>query len=307
MHLGNAWTFLLTWLSVRSQNGRLVLRVEDIDPQRSKAPFTEALLEDLRWLGLDWDEGPDGYTQKTSCLQSRRTFFYEEAIARLEDAGFIYPCFCTRSELRNLGSAPHVEDFGAPYPGTCRTLTKEKQSELFKAGRKAALRLRCAETSVSFDDALWGRQYLELAECGGDFALRRSDGVFSYQLAVTVDDALMGITEVMRGRDILPSTPRQVVLQHLLGYPVPKHIHVPLLLDVKGEKLSKRHKSLTLRELRQKGVDAARLNGLLSQMAGINPSGRPVRPEELLPLYSLDKLPVQDIRLTNDIYRRFLS
>ncbi|MDR2573682.1 MAG: tRNA glutamyl-Q(34) synthetase GluQRS [Desulfovibrio sp.] len=306
IHLGNAWAFLLAWLSVRSRKGRLILRVEDIDPQRSKGEFTGTLLEDLRWFGLDWDEGPDIGGPAQPYLQSLRMACYEEALARLEAVDATYPCFCTRRELRHLASAPHVEDMGTPYPGTCRRLDGEKQAALFEAGRRAAVRLRCSGTTVSFVDGLQGEIRASLADCGGDFALRRSDGVISYQLAVTVDDALMGVTDVVRGRDILPSTPRQIVLQRLLGYATPVYRHIPLLLDNGGNRLAKRHQSLTLRKLRQEGVEARRVVGLLSHMAGLNPSEMSVSPQELLPRFAPENLPKHDQCVTEDNLRRLV-
>ncbi|MDR2055199.1 MAG: tRNA glutamyl-Q(34) synthetase GluQRS [Desulfovibrio sp.] len=306
-HLGNAWAFLLAWLSVRAQNGRLILRVEDIDPQRSKMKFVDALLEDMRWFGLDWDEGPDVAGPAQPYLQSRRKDHYEEALARLGRAGATYPCFCTRGELRNLASAPHVEDIGVSYPGTCRQLGEAQRAALFGAGRKAAVRLRCFGEEISFTDALRGEERMRLADCGGDFALRRSDGVVSYQLAVTVDDAAMGITEVVRGRDILHSTPRQIVLQRLLGYATPRYAHIPLLLDSEGGRLAKRHQSLTLRGLRQQGVDARRVVGLLSRMAGLNPREKPVNPGDLLPGFALARLPKHDQLVTEDDVRRLVA
>jgi glutamyl-tRNA synthetase len=306
-HLGNAWAFLLAWLSVRAQNGRLILRVEDIDPQRSKPEFIDALLEDMSWLGLDWDEGPDVAGPAQPYLQSRRKGCYEDALARLDAAGATYPCFCTRRELRNLASAPHVEDIGSPYPGTCRQLDETQRAVLFGAGCRAAVRLRCFGEEVSFTDILRGEERMRLADCGGDFALRRSDGVISYQLAVAVDDAAMGITEVVRGRDILYSTPRQIVLQRLLGYATPRYAHIPLLLDNNGERLAKRHQSLTLRGLRQQGVDARRIVGLLSRMAGLNPQEMPVGPGWLLPRFALARLPKHDQRVTEDDVRRLAA
>jgi glutamyl-tRNA synthetase len=307
VHLGNAWAFLLAWLSVRARNGRLILRVEDIDPQRSKTKFVDALLEDLRWLGLDWDEGPDIAGPAQPYLQSLRTGRYEEALARLDMSGATYPCFCTRGELRNLASAPHAGDIGPPYPGTCRRLDERQRAALLGTGRKAAVRLCCAGEEVSFTDLLRGEKQMRLADCGGDFALRRSDGVVSYQLAVTVDDAAMGITEVVRGRDILHSTPRQLVLQRLLGYATPGYAHIPLLLDNNGERLAKRHQSLSLRSLRQQGADARRIVGLLSRMAGFNPRETPASPDELLPRFALTRLPKHDQRVTEDDVRRLVA
>ncbi|MDR2820188.1 MAG: tRNA glutamyl-Q(34) synthetase GluQRS [Desulfovibrio sp.] len=302
IHLGNAWAFLLAWLAARSQKGVLILRIEDIDAQRSRAEFAAALLEDLRWLGIDWDYGPDTKNAEganTPYEQSKRTPFYEEALDRLSATGMTYPCFCTRKELRLLASAPHDEDAGAPYPGTCRALTGAQQKKLFQSGRKAAVRLRCPDAPVVFHDAVQGAQRRCLPDCGGDFALRRSDGVIAYQLATTVDDALMGITQVVRGRDILLSTPRQIALFNLLGYTAPMYAHIPLLKDRNGERLAKRHKSLALRTLRSQGVDNRRIVGLLGHYAGLNPAGHPCRPQELLAGFSLERLPKTDITVTD--------
>jgi glutamyl-tRNA synthetase len=302
IHLGNAWALLLAWLAVRSQKGVLILRVEDIDAQRSRARFAADMQEDLRWLGIDWDYGPDTKNAKGADIpyeQSKRMPFYEEALGRLSAAGMTYPCFCTRKELRLLASAPHAEDAGAPYPGTCRALTDAQQKKLFQSGRKAAVRLRCPDAPVVFHDAVQGAQHRCLPDCGGDFALRRSDGVIAYQLATAVDDALMGVTQVVRGRDILLSTPRQIALFNLLGYTVPTYAHIPLLKDSEGERLAKRHKSLALRTLRSQGVDNRRIVGLLGQYAGLNLAGHPCRPQDLLAGFSLERLPKTDITVTD--------
>ena len=303
-HLGNAWAFLLAWLAVRARKGVLILRLEDIDPQRSRPEFATALLEDLRWLGLDWDQGPDVGGPAGPYEQSRRTAVYADVLARLEAAGLTYPCFCTRKELRLLAAAPHVDDAGAPYPGICRELSAEQREALLRAGRKAAVRLRCAAERVDFVDALLGPQSFCLVECGGDFALRRSDGVLAYQLAVAVDDALMGVNQVVRGRDILSSTPRQIALLRLLGYAVPSYAHIPLLLDGEGQRLAKRHQSLSLRVLRERGADPRRIVGLLARLAGLNPRGWSVLPAELLPDFALERLPGADQRVTDQDLRR---
>ena len=269
MHLGNAWAFLLAWLAVRSAGGALVLRMEDIDPQRSRPEYARALVEDLRWLGLDWDEGPavDGaipdegdMAEQGPCgpyFQSARAALYDATLDAMDRAGLVYPCYCTRKELRQLAGAPHVDDAGAPYPGTCRHLSPEERRQREARGRRACLRLRCPEGRFHFQDGLLGEQSFTLEDCGGDFALRRSDGVVAYQLAVALDDALMGITQVMRGRDILTSTPRQLALLRLWGFEPPAYAHIPLLLDGQGERLAKRHQSLGVRELRRQGVQVS--------------------------------------------------
>jgi glutamyl-tRNA synthetase len=296
LHLGNAWAFLLAWLAARAAGGEVVLRLEDIDPERSRPEFAEEVLRDLRWLGLDWDEGPHE--------QSARLDAYAEALARLEQAGHVYPCFCTRKDLRSLASAPHaplVDDGSPAYPGTCRNLTLEQREGLVRQGRRPALRLRCADGTESFHDLVAGPQAMTLADCGGDFAVRRSDGVFAYQLAVVLDDIALGITQVVRGEDILTSTPRQLYLYRLLGAPVPQHAHLPLVLDADGERLAKRHQSLTLAALRERGVSAAAITGYLAWRAGLLDAPRPADPRGLVAGFDFGSLRRGPVRLPADI------
>jgi glutamyl-tRNA synthetase len=294
LHLGNAWAFFMAWLLCRQADdnpavvgkgkGRLVLRMEDLDPARSRPDYALAIMADLRWLGLDWDEGAseaDPMGLRGACApyaQSLRADVYRAALERLEKGGHTYSCFCTRKELRALAGAPHVGDEGAPYPGTCRNLGPEAQKAFFLQGRKPCMRLRCPDRKVQevqevlevcFTDRIQGSQNLTLADCGGDFALRRSDGVVAYQLAVVVDDGLMGINQVVRGRDILPSTPRQLLLFDLLGLPRPEYAHVPLVRDQHGERLAKRHGGLSLRALREKGARPEAVIGYLAWKAGL--------------------------------------
>ncbi len=293
LHLGNAWSFLLAWLASRAEGGLVTLRMEDIDPARSRREWADAIVRDLRWLGLDWDEGPDcpGSAGEDGpngpYEQSRRGAYYEAALTFLERAGHVYPCFCTRKELRDLAGAPHgghrgqdggdaggVGDMGAPYPGRCRGLTPEEAAARKAEGRAFSWRLACPEGEegedvLAFDDAVLGRCALSFAACGGDFALRRSDGVWAYQLAVSVDDALMGVTRVVRGEDIVWSTPRQLLLLRLLGAPAPSYAHVPLLCDSNGERLAKRHHSLSLHALREAGARPEAVVGALAHLAGL--------------------------------------
>lgn len=291
----------MAWLSMRSQNGHMVLRIEDIDPDRSRPEYVMDIMEDLSWLGLSWDEGPpfpdlsgpEGRGREyercrslaPACFQSLRTARYEQIIAELQERGLIYPCYCTRKELRLLASAPHVGDEGAPYPGTCRYLSESRRRELARAGRRPSLRLNTEAAArilagnasrtleMCFEDGVQGLQRFTLEQCGGDFALRRSDGVFAYQLAVVVDDMDMGITEVVRGEDLLLSTPRQLLLFALLRGEAPRYAHVPLLLDAHGERLAKRHKSLELAALRHAGVQAGTLLSSLASLAACTPGG----------------------------------
>lgn len=229
--------------------------------------------------------------------QSQCFSFYSDALLKLQNLGVTYPCFCTRKDLRSIPSAPQIGDMGVPYPGTCRSLSLTERQARLKAGAKASLRFAGDGRSVCFSDLCCGPQQMTLEQCGGDFALRRSDGVYAYQLAVAVDDARMGITHVIRGRDILPSTPRQIVLLQYLGKNVPQYAHVPLLLDMDGERLAKRHQSLSLAALREMGVPAERIIGLLGKLAGIYPEGSPITPLALASKFVFAALPHKDVRL----------
>ena len=302
LHLGNAWSFLLAWLGARSHpsgRGRIILRQEDIDPARSRQEWMDGIERDLLWLGLDWDEGPHGSTVDGDCKpeavqhgpyqQSLCCARYEAALASLIERDLVYSCYCTRKELRELAGAPHgahdgLGDAGAAYPGTCRQLSAEQRAEREAQGRRASLRLRCPDGEAgreSFTDLVLGPQSFTLTECGGDFALRRSDGVWAYQLAVVADDIAMGVTQIVRGEDILLSTPRQLLLWRLLGGTAPAFAHIPLLHDAEGERLAKRHQSLSLAQLRESGAKPEAMVGWLASLAGLSPSARPLHPRDL--------------------------
>ncbi len=225
LHLGHARTALVGWLRARAAGGEVVLRLEDLDGPRVVAGAADAIVRDLAWLGLDWDEGEGRGGPCGPYVQSERQSRYEEAVARLGAAGHLYPCTCSRKEIAAVASAPHSDEEGPRYPGTCR----EGPSH---PGHPAALRFRMAEPSPGFDDGLHGAVPPGLGE--GDFVVRRADGIFAYQLAVVVDDAAMGITEVVRGDDLLASTPRQIALYRALGLPTPAFLHVPLVLGADG-------------------------------------------------------------------------
>lgn len=310
LHLGNAWAFWVAWASARAFSGKLVLRIEDIDPARSKPEYVAALLEDLAWLGIDWDLGPNAAGQAengSSFYQSNRFAVYQKALQVLESKGLVYPCYCTRKELREIAGAPHVDDAGAPYPGTCRALHPADRERFDRMGRKYSLRLVCPEESIwTFTDLVAGRQHATLHTCGGDFALRRSDGVYAYQLAVVVDDMAMGITEVVRGNDILVSTPRQLYLYSLLGGKEPRYAHVPLVTDNEGERLAKRHGSLTLRSLREAGVRAETLLGWLASSSGIRSEFYPLHAGECPEDFSFEKIRATTLRLPPDPVAHFL-
>ena len=321
LHLGNAYAFLMAWLSVRSQGGTLVLRMEDIDPERSKAAFTESILDDLNWLGITWDEGPDKGGPCAPYTQSARLERYAGLLDELRARGLVYPCYCTRKELRMLASAPHIGDEGVPYPGTCRTLGDSRRAEFEANGRRPSLRLNTEasgqllaggehaekeEAPLCFIDGVLGKQRFTMRDCGGDFPLCRSDGVVAYQLAVVADDAAMGITEVVRGDDLLLSTPRQVLLFRLLDRKAPVYAHVPLLHDPAGERLAKRHKSLELSALRGAGVAPEAVVGYLGWLAGWRIHPEPARPGDLLADFSLASLTGRHMRLPDNVEETLL-
>lgn len=297
-HLGNAWAFLMAWLAVRSENGELVLRMEDLDLERSGVVFMQMLMSDMRWLGLDWDEGPTPEKECAAYHQSNRYHLYEDALQTLREKNLAYPCFCSRKDVRSMVSAPHIGDAGAPYPGTCRHLSPEVVAGRMAKGVPYSWRFRSDGHVYRFTDAVYGLQESDLASCGGDFNLRRSDGVFSYQLAVSVDDGLMGITQVVRGRDILPSTPRQIALLEALGLPVPSYAHIPLLIDADGDRLAKRHASMSLENLRTEGVRPERVVGLLAFIAGLIDRPCCVMPDDLVKDFKIGKILTNDYQLT---------
>ena len=282
--MGNLWSCLLAWLSARSAGGGMVLRLEDLDPDRCRQTYCDQVMRDLEWLGLDWDGAP--------VYQSRRTEQYRQAFQKLEQQGVIYPCFCTRAE-RLAASAPHRSDGVAVYDGRCANLTAEEQRELSQT-RRPAWRVRVPEQEITFIDLLQGGFGENLARDCGDFILRRSDGVYAYQLAVVVDDAAMGVTQVVRGSDLLSSTPRQLWLQDRLGLPHPEYGHLPLLLAPDGRRLAKRDRDLELGQL-QARFTAPELVGRLALAANLIDRCVPITPRELLSLFSWEKLPREDL------------
>ena len=283
MHLGNLWSSLLAWLAARSQGGRMVLRLEDLDTERCTRAWCDQVMRDLEWLGLDWDNEP--------VYQSQRTEVYRAAFAQLEERGLIYPCYCTRAE-RLAASAPHRSDGVVIYNGRCRRLSPQEREELART-RRPAWRVEVPEETVSFTDHIQGPFSQNLARECGDFILRRSDGVYAYQLAVVVDDAAMGATQVVRGSDLLDSTPRQLWLQAQLSLPHPEYGHVPLLLSPDGRRLAKRDRGQELGEL-QRQYSAPELVGRLAHLAKLIPEPAPVTPAELLPLFSWSEIPKED-------------
>lgn len=301
IHLGNILCCLLAWLSVRQQAGRMVLRIEDLDTARCPQRYARQMMEDLHWLGLDWDEGPEIGGSNGPYFQSQRTDRYQAALERLEAQGLVYPCFCTRAEL-HAASAPHREDGQVIYPGTCRNLSAAQVAER-SLRRAPAFRLRVPEEEIGFTDGHLGTVRENLARTCGDFLLRRSDGMFAYQLAVVVDDAAMGIREVVRGADLLDSTPRQLYLYRLLDLTPPSFCHVPLLLAPDGRRLSKRDADAGL-EVLQGRMSAQAVLGKLAYLAGFHPSAEPASAWELLAEFDWDKVPRTDIRLPEHFFER---
>lgn len=294
MHLGNVLCALLSWLSARHQGGRYLLRIEDLDPDRCPRSYADLIEDDLNWLGLDWDAGGAGSGPAGSYYQSERTAVYQRYFDRLEEMGLVYPCFCSRAAL-HAASAPHLSDGRVVYAGTCRGLTPQAVAEK-KKKRGAAARVRVPDETICFTDGLQEicREHLP-TECG-DFIIRRSDGVFAYQLAVVVDDGEAGVTEVVRGRDLLDSTARQIWLHRLFGFAPPRFVHIPLLSDAAGRRLSKRDEDLDLGVLRTR-FTPAELTGALAFAAGLIDTPVPVTPRELVADFDWNRIPKGDLCL----------
>ncbi|MBQ9414650.1 MAG: tRNA glutamyl-Q(34) synthetase GluQRS [Clostridia bacterium] len=293
MHLGNVFCALIAWLSAKSAGGEMLLRIEDLDTARCKEEYTQMLLDDLRYLGLTFDEGEGVGGASAPYQQSKRTEYYEAVLARLRETGNVYPCFCSRDEL-HAASAPHATDGRVLYAGTCRSLTAEEIAEK-SAIRSPALRLHTPDDTVAFDDRHFGRITGALQSEWGDFILRRSDGLFAYQLAVTADDAAMGVREVVRGRDLLSSTIPQLYLYRLLGVTPPQFAHVPLLLSADGRRLSKRDRDLDMGALRCRYKTPEPLIGKLLCLAGLLDREEALSAEEALSVFSWDRLRTEDI------------
>ena len=360
MHLGNVFCALLSWLSAKSKGGEWVLRIEDLDPQRSREEYALQLMDDLQWLGLPWDGEP--------VWQSQRGHIYEEYLLRLTEMGITYPCHCTRADIMAT-QAPHETDGRVVYKGTCRPRAIDAINSIDSIGSidaidaidaigsidstirtvPATTRLIVPDCTIPFTDGHYGRHDINLAEHCGDYIVRRKDGAWAYQLAVVVDDALMGITEIVRGRDLLLSSPQQIHLRELLfgerktengtdagsenrskiyfeyaeqqggkdheaglkrknnsltAHHSPLTVnffHHPLLCNAEGQRLCKRDKSMDLGYLRNKGTTAREIIGLLAHLAGLTDTPAPITPTELLPLFSWDKVPTEDIMLDKQI------
>ena len=284
MHLGNVFAALIAWASVRSKDGEMVLRMEDLDTQRTSADFAEVLRQDLNWLGLDYD--------RETPAQSQRSHVYDQYFDRMRELGLLYPCYCTRSQLHSV-NAPHLSDGTYVYTGTCRNLTEEQRAAF---NRKPAWRVMVPDRLWTVEDLVQGHYELNLATECGDMVVRRADGVYVYQLAVTVDDGEAGVTEVVRGMDLLSSAPRQMYLQELFGFPHPTYGHVPMLLAPDGRRLSKRDRDLDLGELRKR-VSPEQLIGTLAFAAGLIDQNAPISARELAKEFSWNRLSGENIFL----------
>ena len=281
MHLGNVFAGLIAWLSVKSRDGEMVLRMEDLDTQRTSAEFARVLREDLNWLGLTYDRETEP--------QSLRSGAYDGYFEALRDRGLLYPCYCTRSQLHGV-NAPHLSDGTYVYPGTCRNLTEPPR------GRVPSWRVMVTDKLWTLEDKCQGHYELNLATDCGDMVVRRADGVYVYQLAVTVDDGEAGVTEVVRGMDLLSSAPRQMYLQELFGFPHPEYGHVPMLLAPDGRRLSKRDRDLDLGVLRQR-ITPEQLIGALAFAGGLIDRKEAVSARELAAEFSWEKLKGDSIYL----------
>ena len=280
MHLGNVFSALMAWASVRSQNGSFILRIEDLDIRAHNPQYTSLLLDDLQWLGLTWDKGP--------YYQSKRTELYQEALLDLRQQGLLYPCFCSRADL-HAAQAPHTSDGTYVYAGTCRNLSQSERKEL-SSHKIPATRMQVPNKIYTFEDRLCGPTSQNLVESCGDFIVQRADGVFAYQLAVVVDDADMGITEVVRGSDLLSSTPRQLYLQDVLGFSHPIYAHLPLLVAPDGRRLSKRNHDLDIGVLRSQGKTPEEILGFLAYCVGLTKENEPLSAVQIANRFSWEIL-----------------
>ncbi len=280
-HVGNARTYLIAWLAARAQGGQVVLRIEDIDSPRIKPGAAEQAVDDLRWLGLDWDEGP--------IVQTQRLPLYEAALEKLKALELVYPCTCSRTDVEQAASAPHLEHEGPVYPGTCAGRSAADAAGL--PDQSFCWRFRVPETTPAFDDGFRGQTAIDLRQLGGDFVVWKSSGTPAYQLAVVVDDAAQGISEVIRGDDLVPSTPRQLLLYQALSWPAPRFTHVPLVVGPDGRRLAKRHGDTRLSSLRAAGVSPAALVGLLAWSCGWSAEPEPIAARDLIGRFDLQSIP----------------
>lgn len=306
-HIGNARTYLLAWLSIRSRGGKVILRMEDIDSPRIKPGAAQQAIDDLGWLGLDWDEGPDKGGPHAPYVQTQRLRSYREALDQLKTAEQVYPCTCSRTDVAAAASAPHIGQEGPRYPGTCAKRHAADAEDLTKRGRTFSWRFRASANLHQLHDRIVGIRTCNVSEELGDFVVAKSDGSPAYQLAVVVDDLAMGVTEVLRGDDLLPSAFRQLELYQFLKAHPPTFAHVPLVIGEDGRRLAKRHGDTRISMLREASIPATRLVGFLAWSAGQRSTAEPLLPQELLADFQLDKIPRQPFVLTTEMLGKLLA
>ncbi len=304
LHLGHARTFLVAWLAARQAGGRMILRIEDLDASRVRPGAREGAVADLRWLGFDWDHGPDVGGPAGPYVQSERTLFYDRALDQLKAGEWVYPCTCTRAEVARAASAPHADEEGPVYPGTCAS--RRAADALALTGRPFAWRSRTPAETIVWNDLFQGRIDVSPDRLGGDFIVARHAVGHAYQLAVVVDDHAMGVTQVIRGLDLIPSTPRQILLYRRLGWSVPDFGHVPLAVDGEGRRLAKRSESLKLETLRAAGADPRRLIGLLAQSCGWSSVLEPSRPGDWIGRVDPAAIPGEPWVVPHDLMTRLI-
>ncbi len=301
LHLGNARTALLAWLAARAGGSTFVMRLEDLDGPRVRPGMEQRVLDELAWLGIDWDEGPDVGGPVGPYRQSQRRPRYDAALATLRAVGLVYPCFCSRAEIAAASHAPHGDgDDGPRYPGACRELGAAEIAAR-RARRAPAWRFRVPPGTVAFEDEVHGRCEIDVGAQTGDFVVARNDGVAAYQLAVVVDDAAMDVAQVVRGDDLLSSTARQVLLYRALALAVPRFAHVPLVVGADGSRLAKRHGAPSLGELRARGADPRAVVGLLAALSGLARDAAPRAPRDLLAGFTLRRVPARPAVLTDEM------
>lgn len=299
LHLGHARSFLIAWWSARSQGGRVVLRIEDLDASRVKPGSVERVLEDLAWLGIDWDGAP--------VFQSSRVETYRAALEPLVRTGAAYACVCTRKEIDAAATAPHAEDAEQRYPGTCRGRFESLEHARAETGRDAALRLRVNPGPITIDDELHGPFTVDVGETVGDFVIARKDGIAAYQFATPFDDAEQGVTEVVRGDDLLPSAARQWLVLEALGLPHPKQLHIPLVVDAAGNRLAKRAGSLSLEELRLSGVTPGSITTWAARSLGFASTSALQAASDALRGFPDARIDAEPLRLSEDPLRDLRS
>jgi glutamyl-tRNA synthetase len=298
LHLGHARSFLIAWWHARSRGGLVRLRMEDLDDSRATASYEALAQRDLEWLGLDWD-GP-------VVRQTERLGELQQAAQQLLDTGHAYPCVCTRGDIRSAVSAPHGADGVPPYPGTCRDRFSTVEQAEAETGKLAGLRFRVAADSIRVDDRFCGVHNFDLAADPGDFLIVRRDKVVAYQLSVVVDDAHQGVTEIVRGDDLLPSTPRQMAVARALGLASPDYYHLPLVVDASGNRLAKRTKASSLKTLREQSADPRCIVSWVATTCGLNVPPR-VSARDVVPVFDMNRVPSSPVRIDAVTIRKWIS